>query len=227
MPQTSTPSTSARRRVGRGLLVLLAGAAISLAAVACSDDDATGTTDPTTSTTPVVTETPGEGGNGTSPGGTGTAAGGDTPVTDGTPAPGGASPPPDTPVSSTPGGGSSPPSTRTVAPVDPGYPTVEELAPIESAEILVMESFPPQYAVQIVSGLPSGCAVFLRSEVVERSGTTIRIEVVNQMPAPDSNVACTMIYGIHESSVMLGSEFESGVTYAVEVNDKVTGFTAQ
>jgi hypothetical protein len=146
---------------------------------------------------------------------------------DGTPAPNGASPSPDTPVSSTPGGGGSPPSTGTVAPVDPGYPTVEELAPIESIEILVMESFPPQYSVQIVSGLPSGCAEFLRSEVVERSGTTVRIEVVNRMPAPDSNVACTMIYGYHDSSVMLGSDFEPGVTYTVEVNDSVTEFTAQ
>jgi len=227
MVRALAPSTI-RQYLRRGLLLLLFGAAISFAAVACSDGNANSSSDPTASTTPTAGETPGEGGNGAAPSGTGTPADGDTPVSDdGTPTPDATSPSPDTPVSSTPGGGGSPPSTATVAPVDPGYPTVEELAPIESIDILVMESFPPQYAVQIVSGLPSGCAAFLRAEVVERSGTTIRIEVVNRMPAPHASIACTMIYGTHESNVMLGSDFESGETYTVEVNDKATEFTAQ
>ena len=214
-----------RRRLRRALLALLAGAAVSVAAVACADTEA----DATASDTPAVTETPAESGSGTPANGGGTAVGGDTPVADdGTPPPGTASPSPDTPVSSTPGaGGGSPPATGTVAPVDPGYPTVVEPAPIESVEILVMESFPPQYGVHIVSGLPSGCAEFVSAEVVERTGTTIRTEVLNRMPAPNAAIACTMIYGMHESNVMLGSDFESGVTYTVDVNGELTEFTAQ
>lgn len=209
--------------------MLVLGAAVSVAAIACTNDETNGATSPSPSSTPTATETPAEGGNGAPSNSTGTVVGGDTPVSDDrTPVPDGETPSPDTPVSSTPGGGGgSPPVTGTVAPVDPGYPTVEELAPIESVDILIMESFPPQYSVQIVSGLPSGCAAFLRAEVVEQSGPTIRIEVVNRMPAPQSSVACTMIYGYHESSVMLGSDFEPGVTYTVEVNDTVTEFTAQ
>ena len=39
-------------------------------------------------------------------------------------------------------------------------------APIDAAEIVVRESSPPQYAVRIGSGLPSGCATFERIDVV-------------------------------------------------------------
>ena len=109
---------------------------------------------------------------------------------------------------------------------DPGYATVEELAPIESVEVLTAESFPPQYFVEVVSGLPNGCARFSRYEV-ERDGTTVRIEVFNTVPAPGELIACTMIYGCQETSIPLGADFDSGVTYTVEVNDVTTEFTAQ
>ena len=218
--------TNASERLRRGLLVALVGGAISLAAIACTDADANGSADSTASPTPSVTASPP--GSGTESPPSGTPVQNDGGSTDGgaTPAPTSPTQSPDTPVTSTPGGGS-PPATGTVPPVDPGYPTVEELAPIESVDILVMESFPVQYAVHVVSGLPSGCAAFLGTEVVERSGTTIRIEVLNRMPAPDSNVACTMIYGYHESNVSLGSDFHSGVTYTVDVNGTLSEFTAQ
>ena len=226
----SMAHANAQGRLRRGLLTLLVGAAVSVAAIACADNQADGSTEPTATSSPATaTTTPAGSGTGASSNGGGTAVGDDTPVSgDGTPVPDSASPSPDTPVSSTPGGvGGSPPPTGTVTPVDPGYPTVEELAPIESVDILVMESFPPQYSVHIVSGLPSGCAQFLGAEVVERTGTTIRIEVLNRMPSPNAEIACTMIYGMHEANVMLGSDFEPRVTYTVDVNGELTEFTAQ
>ncbi len=99
-------------------------------------------------------------------------------------------------------------------------------SPIEEIDILMRESFPVQYAVAITSGLPSGCAAFDKSEVTGRDGTTITIRVTHTMPA-DPNVACTMIYGYHESTVELGTDFVSGTEYTVKVNDKETTFTAQ
>ena len=99
-------------------------------------------------------------------------------------------------------------------------------SPIEELEVLQRESSPVQYAVAITSGLPSGCAVFDKSEVTGREGTTITIRVTHTMPA-DPNTACTMIYGLHESVVELGTDFESGTEYTVKVNDKETTFTAQ
>ena len=40
------------------------------------------------------------------------------------------------------------------------------------------------------------------------------------MPAPESPVMCTQIYGIHEISNNIGSAFEKGVEYSVYVNDQ-------
>src|SRR5690606_7542461 len=102
---------------------------------------------------------------------------------------------------------------------------VEQLAPIEEIDVIVRESFPPQYVLQITSGLPSGCAAFERTEV-ERVGNTFNVTVVNTMPAPDAQIACTMIYGYHQQSVDL-EDIESGVEYTVNVNDASMTFTGQ
>lgn len=102
-------------------------------------------------------------------------------------------------------------------PADPGYEVVEVLAPIESVQILILESFPEQYVVQVVSGLPSGCATYSHN-VVSRDGTTINIEIYNTVPAPDQLIVCTAIYGIHDENISLGSDFDRGVEYTVLVN---------
>ena len=99
-------------------------------------------------------------------------------------------------------------------------------APVEEVEVLFLESFPVQHRLRVVSGLPSGCAAFDDIEVV-RDGTTFTVTVTNTMPAPDQDIACTMIYGYHESTVDLGNDLESGTEYTVHVNDQVTTFVAQ
>lgn len=106
------------------------------------------------------------------------------------------------------------------------YATVAVDAPIESVDILIRESFPPQYAAVIVSGLPGGCARFDNAVVTGRSGNEIALRVTNTMPA-DPNVACTAIYGYHDSTVELGTDFASGETYAVVVNGVRKDFAAQ
>jgi hypothetical protein len=104
---------------------------------------------------------------------------------------------------------------------DDGPTRVETLAPIESVMVNVAESFPPQYFVAIESGLPNGCARFERIDVA-RDGTTIRLTVLNTVPAPSAELACTLIYGIVSNTVALGSDFEPGVEYSVVVNETVT-----
>jgi len=99
-------------------------------------------------------------------------------------------------------------------------------APIDGLDIIVRESFPPQYAAHIVSGLPSGCAQFDKAEITGRSGNEITIRVTNTLP-DDPNLACTAIYGTHETTVELGSDFASGTTYTVRVNDTWVEFVAQ
>lgn len=108
----------------------------------------------------------------------------------------------------------------------PDYPTKVVDAPIDGIDIQVRETAPPTYAVAITSGLPSGCARFEAAEVVARSDAEITIRVTNRVPDSDE-VACTMIYGMHESVVELGSDFVSGREYTVVVNGERVSFTAQ
>lgn len=107
-----------------------------------------------------------------------------------------------------------------------GYRQARELAPIESVEIVVAESFPQQYFAHIVSGLPSGCASF-DELTTDRSGDAIEIAVWNLVPAPGELVACTAIYGYVEHNVPLGTDFTSGERYRLVVNGVEETFTAQ
>jgi hypothetical protein len=101
-------------------------------------------------------------------------------------------------------------------------------APIDELEVIVRESFPPEYAVRIVSGLPNGCAQFNEAQITSRMGRTILISVTNAISA-DQNVACTAIYGQHKSVVELGkgNEFRTGTEYSVRVNLKEVRLIAQ
>ena len=110
--------------------------------------------------------------------------------------------------------------------IGPGFPQVRVRAPIDAVEINVAESFPVQYFVHILSGLPSGCDEFDALDVA-RDGLTIRIDVWNLTPAPEADIACTTIYGTVEHNVALGSDFEPGLEYSVLVNDVETTFVAQ
>jgi hypothetical protein len=107
-------------------------------------------------------------------------------------------------------------------PAPPGRHTVA--APIDGLDVRVMESSPPQYMLRVLAGLPSGCAK-QDSHTVSRVGDTIRVTVLNSMPTGDP--PCTMIYGSYELNINLGTDFLSGSTYTVNVNDKATTFKAQ
>jgi hypothetical protein len=97
-------------------------------------------------------------------------------------------------------------------------------APIDGLDVRVMESSPPQYMLSVRAGLPSGCAK-QDSHAVSRVGDTITVTVLNSMPNGDP--PCTMIYGSYELNINLGTDFRSGSTYTIHVNDKVTTFRAQ
>lgn len=46
--------------------------------------------------------------------------------------------------------------------------------------------------------------------------------VTNLRPGPGQTVACTAIYGYHDGTVNLGSDFDADETYVVSVNGLVT-----
>ena len=102
---------------------------------------------------------------------------------------------------------------------------VQVLSPIESVEVLIMKSFPPQYSVVVVSGLPNACVSF-GGYRLERDGDAIQIAILNWKPA-DPEVACPAVYGTVDTTVPLGSDFESGMMYTVVVNEVTETFVAQ
>lgn len=98
-------------------------------------------------------------------------------------------------------------------------------APIDGADVRILESHPPQYVLNIQAGLPSGCAEEYGYKVT-RVGNFIDVTVLNTMPS-DPNTPCTMIYGNYELNINLGSDFESGQVYTAQVNDRLVTFVAQ
>ena len=96
-------------------------------------------------------------------------------------------------------------------------------SPIESVEVVTLESTPPGYQLHVVSGLPkgSGCSQFNGYEI--RRGEPNRIDVaITHHEVADPFVVCTPDYPIVETTVPLGSDFKSGVECTVRVNSETT-----
>jgi hypothetical protein len=112
---------------------------------------------------------------------------------------------------------------------DPQYETISQPAPIEDVRVEVEESMPPQYVLQVVSSLPTGCDRFEGYDV-NKDGTDIIATVTNRVPSPEAlpTVLCAMGMTSTWSTIRLGSDFTSGETYRVIVNGEVADeFTAQ
>lgn len=116
------------------------------------------------------------------------------------------------------------PSSKAVPTTSPDVSTVEVPAPIDDVEVHISESWPPDYAVEITSGLPNGCTELERiTGVVEEDG--VKIEVVNTQPAPGADIACDQQYRQVTSVVKLGSGYEPGKKFTVSVNGVEETFT--
>lgn len=97
------------------------------------------------------------------------------------------------------------------------------LAPIHEVRVNIAESFPPQIFVYIKGGLADSCTVF-NEVTTERSGNTVDIRVTTKRPR---EAVCAQVYGYFEENVALGTDFTSGETYIINVNDQVTSFVMQ
>lgn len=96
-------------------------------------------------------------------------------------------------------------------------------APIHEVQVNIAESFPQQVFIYIKGGLADSCTTF-HELIWERSGSTINIEVTTQRP---KGAICAQVYGFFEKNVALGTDFTSGETYTINVNDKTTSFVMQ
>ncbi len=93
-------------------------------------------------------------------------------------------------------------------------------APIHEVTFSFMESYPVQVGAHIKGGLSEGCTTF-HEAVISRDGGVINISVTVQRP---KDRVCPAIYTFFEENVNLGSDFISGKSYTVKVNDYTTSF---
>jgi hypothetical protein len=94
-------------------------------------------------------------------------------------------------------------------------------APIESAEVVSVDTNPPQFFLEVVAGLPNACYSQADPEV-SRSGTTVRVRVLNRHSGAE---VCAEVYGTYSLSIRLPGNYQAGTQYTVRVNDEVRAFT--
>jgi hypothetical protein len=84
---------------------------------------------------------------------------------------------------------------------------------IEQADVLIMESFPPQLSLMVTGYQPDGCIEpVIVDKVIE--DTTITVSIYRKMPV---DAICPAVLITYEENIALGS-FEMGKTYTVIVN---------
>ena len=99
---------------------------------------------------------------------------------------------------------------------------VAVLAPVDAIELQIAESFPLQYFLTVVSGVPDGCHSF-GGYTLTRDGQRVVIKVFNLKP-PFSNFVCIQIYGTEETTIPLGSDFDPSETYTIDVSGNTITF---
>ncbi len=95
----------------------------------------------------------------------------------------------------------------------PGNPADGVPAPIVSVQIVVAESYPPQYFVHVIALEPDACHS-LGGWEAEREDDMITVAVFNYVEGE----VCAQVATENEISIPLGADFDSGRTYTVVVN---------
>ncbi|HEX5140772.1 MAG TPA: hypothetical protein VFX19_07495 [Dehalococcoidia bacterium] len=96
-------------------------------------------------------------------------------------------------------------------------------APLDSAQVVALESSPPRYTVEIVAVLPDGCSS-PGGHSVKRDGTSFQVDVLNRHTGTQQ---CTAVAALYRLTVSLDGDFEIGTPYTVKVNDRSLTFTLE
>ena len=95
-------------------------------------------------------------------------------------------------------------------------------APIEGIE-QIAESFPLQYFLKVVSGVPNSCHTF-GEYTLTRDGVNVLVRVFNVKPTDDRNIRCAQVYGTVDTVIPLGSDYDPDTTYTIDVNGETISF---
>lgn len=105
-------------------------------------------------------------------------------------------------------------------PADPDL--VVDLVQIESVEVRIMESSPPQAAAHVEGVLGDGCSE-LHSQTQTRSENTVTITILRQRPR---DAICTQIAKSYVADIPLEGQYPPG-RYVLRVNGVETTFSTE
>ena len=114
-----------------------------------------------------------------------------------------------------------------------GYPPYTTIpSNIASVQWNVMESFPPQYSLLVVTEMPqgSGCSRFNGYDITRVDRYRFEIAMTHHVvdfEKAGNAIACTADVAIEETAIHLGSDFEPGQEYTVVVNTETVTIQAQ
>jgi hypothetical protein len=91
---------------------------------------------------------------------------------------------------------------------------------VDHVEVLVMESFPAQAAVQVQGVVGDGCSS-VHSVEQRREGSTVTVTILGTRPR---EAICTQIALLYDEQIRLEGAFPPG-TYVVRVNGVERSFT--
>jgi len=89
---------------------------------------------------------------------------------------------------------------------------------IQSVQVLIAESFPPQVTARVTGIIPDSCTT-AREPEISREGTTITIKIIGDRP---DGVACAQVISSYEKSIALGT-LDPG-SYTLRVNNLTQTF---
>ena len=90
---------------------------------------------------------------------------------------------------------------------------VTEPIQIESVDVMILESAPPQVAARVRGVLGDGCAT-LHSVGQQRSGDTVTVTILRERPR---KAICTQIAKLYDEVIRLEGQFPAG-NYLLRVN---------
>jgi len=93
---------------------------------------------------------------------------------------------------------------------------------IESVDVLVMESAPPQVSVHVKGVIGDGCSE-LHSETQQRTGNTVRLTILR---ARREEAICIQIARLYDQVIRLTGTYPAG-SYTLHVNDVERTFVTQ
>ena len=100
-----------------------------------------------------------------------------------------------------------------------GEPTMSTVRlQVQTVEVLIAESFPPQVSAHVTAIIPDSCTK-AREPEISRDGSTITLTVIGERP---DGVACAQVTSTYDKTIPLGT-LDPG-HYTLHINDVTKEF---